>query len=177
MRKKAVFLDIDGTIWDEQNYIPPSTIQAVHRMQELGHVVFINSGRARSFIREKNLLDIGFDGIVSGCGTLVEYHGKEIFYHEIPREQAVETVETVRRCGMRPILEGRHHLYMDYLEFHYEPYGQKVIDEMGEDLWSIADCWGDWEISKLSCATDDADLEECRRALGHWYQFMIHSST
>ena len=177
MRKKAVFLDIDGTIWDGKNYIPPSTIKAIHRMQELGHVVFINSGRARSFIRERNLLDIGFDGIVSGCGTLIEYHGKEIFYYQVPREQAIETVETVRHYGMRPILEGRHHLYMDYSEFHYEPYGQKVIDEMGEDLYSIADCWGEWEISKLSCATDDADMEGCKGALGKWYQFMIHSST
>ncbi|MBP5265613.1 MAG: HAD hydrolase family protein [Lachnospiraceae bacterium] len=41
----------------------------------------------------------------------------------------------------------------------------------------IADYWGDWDISKLSCATDDADMERCRRELGNDYDFMIHSST
>ena len=67
MSKKVVFLDIDGTIWDAVNYIPESTVTAIHKMQENGHAVFINSGRSRSFIREQKLLDIGFDGIVSGC--------------------------------------------------------------------------------------------------------------
>lgn len=177
MRKKAVFLDIDGTIWDNENRIPESTVKAIHEMQENGHAVFINSGRSRSFIREQKLLDIGFDGIVSGCGTMVEYHGEEIFYYQIPKEQAIYTVETVRKYGLRPILEGKHYLYFDDEDFHHEPYGQKVKDEMGEELLTIKDHWGDWEISKLSCATDDADMEGCMKELGDLYDFMIHSST
>ena len=177
MSKKVVFLDIDGTIWDAVNYIPESTVTAIHKMQENGHAVFINSGRSRSFIREQKLLDIGFDGIVSGCGTMIEYHGKEIFYHEIDRELATYTVENVRKCGLRPILEGKRYLYMDGSEFDYEPYGQKLIKEMGEDLLTIADHWGNWEISKLSCATDNADMEECHRLMDPYYDFMIHTST
>lgn len=177
MGKKVVFLDIDGTIWDDANIIPESTVMAIHQMQENGHEVFINSGRTRSFIREKHLLDIGFDGIVSGCGTMIEYHGRELFCHRIPSDLAIHTVETVRACGMRPILEGKHYLYMDESEFDYEPYGQKLMAEMGDDLLSIAGHWGEWDISKLSCATDDADMDRCMRELGEAYGFLIHSST
>ncbi|MCR5640947.1 MAG: Cof-type HAD-IIB family hydrolase [Lachnospiraceae bacterium] len=177
MSKKVVFLDIDGTIWDEYNRIPESTITAIHQMQARGHAVFINSGRTRSFIREKNLLDIGFDGIVSGCGTMIEYHGEEIFYHEIPRDLAIHTVETVRACGLRPILEGKRYLYFDDDEFNHEDYGKKLIAEMGEDRLRISEHWGDWRISKLSCATDNADMERCQNEMGTEYDFMIHSST
>ena len=49
--------------------------------------------------------------------------------------------------------------------------------EMGDDLLTIADHWGEWDISKLSCATDNADMERCMRELGDAYGFLIHSST
>ena len=58
-------------------------------------------------------------------------------------------------------------------------YGDKVINEMGEQLRGIDDCWGKWEIQKLSCATnvsmDRRDL--CFDELSDLYDYMIHSDT
>ncbi|MDD6057704.1 MAG: HAD hydrolase family protein, partial [Clostridiales bacterium] len=42
--KKAVFFDIDGTIWDEHMQIPASTVTAVQRLRENGHYAFLCSG-------------------------------------------------------------------------------------------------------------------------------------
>ena len=69
---KAVFFDIDGTIWDQKQRIPESAVKAIRKLRENGHYAFLCSGRTRSFIRGENLFAIGFDGIVGGCGTYVE---------------------------------------------------------------------------------------------------------
>lgn len=174
--RKAVFFDIDGTLWDFYNQIPESTVSAIRTLRKNGHYAFICSGRARSYIRHPDLLGIGFDGVVCGCGTHVELNGERIYEKFIDRKLAIHTVETVRSYGFRPILEGPEYLYMDDADFGDELYGQKLKREMGDRLVSIADSYGDWEINKLSCATDHADREGCFAALEEYYTYLIHNS-
>lgn len=177
MKRKAVFFDIDGTLWDSDSVIPESTIEAIHSLQKNGHLAFINTGRTRAFIRRRNLLDIGFDGICCGCGTMLELNGEAVYYYRIPEDFAIYTVETIRRFHFRPVLEGRYHLYLDDCDFAEDFFGMKLHEEMGDDLWTIRDNWGKWEISKMSCSTPqpEADVEECRKLLGADYQFMSHN--
>ncbi|MCD7715440.1 MAG: Cof-type HAD-IIB family hydrolase [Lachnospiraceae bacterium] len=172
---KALFFDIDGTLWDFKNYIPDSTREAIRLLKANGHLVFICSGRCRAYIQNPDLLGLGFDGIVSGCGTMVEYQGRRLFHKTIPADLAVRTVETVRRYGFRPILEGADHLYLDRHEFGQDAYGEKVIREMGSRLLPITELWGQWEISKLSCATNGADRESCFARLKEEYDYIIHN--
>ena len=174
-KKKAIFFDIDGTIWDRNNYIPDSTVDTIRRLRKNGHLTFICSGRTKGYIRNPKLLNIGFDGIVSGCGTMIEYHGKTILYEKMDVDLTADTIRIARKYGCRPILEGRTYLYMDPDEFAEDRYGQKLIREMGDYLRTIQGEWGRWEISKLSCATDHADRETCFRELSPYYHFLIHN--
>ena len=73
--RKAVFFDIDGTLWDFYNHIPESTVTAIRKLRENGNYAFICSGRARAYIQHPDLFAIGFDGVVAGCGTHVELNG------------------------------------------------------------------------------------------------------
>ena len=173
-KKKALFFDIDGTIWNSRNEIPVSTIAAIQTARRNGHLAFLNSGRCRSYIQNPKLLSIGFDGVVSGCGTMIEYEGKTIFYKKLEADLVGHTVNTVRNYGFRPILEGRAFLYLDEEEFGSDPYGRKLKEEMGEHLRSISAEWGKWEISKLACARDGADKEGCFAALEAYYTYMVH---
>ena len=175
--RKAVFFDIDGTLWDFYNQIPESTVEAIRALRKNGNYAFICSGRARSYIHHPDLLGIGFDGLVCGCGTHVELNGKRIYEKLIDRELAVHTVETVRSYGFRPILEGPEYLYMDDKDFGNDIYGNKLKREMGGQLLSIADHYGEWVINKLSCATNDADRESCFAALDVYYTYLIHNSS
>lgn len=174
-KKKILFFDIDGTLWDFYNVIPESAVDAIHRAKANGHLVFINSGRSRAFIRSRELLSIGFDGIVSGCGTMVEYRDETIFYHQLDNVFAADVIRQVRSFGFRPVLEGRRYLYLDENEFENEPYGRKLRRELGDDLLGIEENWGNWEISKMSCATRPNEHEDCIRALEDDFLFMIHS--
>ncbi len=173
--KKAVFFDIDGTLWDSRNFIPESTGKAVEALRKNGHLTFICSGRTRAFIQSPALLGLGFDGIVSGCGTMIEYRGKELFLKELDPALVAFTVESVRSCGFRPILEGARYLYMDDDEFADDAYGKKVMRDCGGRLRSILGYWGKWEISKLSCATDHADRARCFAMLSEYYDYCIHN--
>ncbi len=160
-KKQAVFFDIDGTIWNFKNEIPPSTVRAIRALRAGGHLAFLCSGRTRGYIRHPALLDIGFDGIISGCGTMLEYRGETLFYHRIPPELGLKAVTTARRHGFKPILEGADYLYFDDAEFGGDPYGEKLRRDLGTRLRSIAGHWGTWEFSKFSCDTRDCDQAAC----------------
>ena len=175
--RKAVFFDIDGTLWDFYNQIPESTVEAIRALRKNGNYAFICSGRARAYIQHPDLFAIGFDGLVAGCGTHVELEGKRIYEKRIDRELAIHTVKTVRSYGFRPILEGPEYLYMDDKDFGNDIYGNKLKREMGGQLLSIADHYGEWVINKLSCATNDADRESCFAALDVYYTYLIHNSS
>lgn len=173
--RKAAFFDIDGTIWDMHNKIPESTVKAIRKLRENGHLAFLCSGRSRAYIRNPRLFDIGFDGVVSGCGTMIEYAGQTVFYKKLDVELVEYTVNTVRHHGFCPILEGREYLYLDENEFGQNYYGKKLKAELGDHLLSIAGEWGKWEISKLTCATDQAEWDKCYPALEKYYDCMIHN--
>ena len=160
-QRKAVFFDIDNTIWNYKNEIPASTAAAIRALRGNGHLAFLCSGRTRGYIRHPALLGIGFDGVISGCGTRIEYGEETLFYHRIDAELAVRAVSTVRRHGFRPILEGVEYLYFDDSEFAGDWYGEKLRRDLGPRLRPIADHWGTWEISKFSCDTRGCEQSAC----------------
>ncbi len=84
--KKIIFLDIDGTLIDYTQQLPPSTREALHRAQANGHRLVISSGRSKPSIYPW-LLKLGFDGMIAGEGAYAEFGGKVIFESAIPEAQ------------------------------------------------------------------------------------------
>ncbi len=171
---KLLFFDLDGTIWDWRNKIPESTKKAISLVQQKGCLVFLNSGRSRGFIQNRELLSLNFDGIISGCGTIIELNGQTLYEFEMPEAQTIKIVEGVRRHGWKPVLEGKDFLYMDDEEFADDWYGQKLKRELGNRLKPIKTEWGKWRIQKLSCNIKDADTEACIREFGDEFDFILH---
>lgn len=85
MGTKAIFFDIDGTLWDEKFQIPESTKKAFEMLKNNGHLTFICSGRTLSYIQDERLLALGFDGIVAGCGTYVEKAARFFFINGLKK--------------------------------------------------------------------------------------------
>ena len=173
--QQAVFFDIDGTLWDVHNHIPESTAAALRALKENGHRIFLCTGRTRSFIQDPTLLALGFDGIVSGCGTMIEYGGETVFYRPIPHEDAVFAMEAARRYGFRPMLEGPEYLYFDEEDFPGDWYAAKVRRELGPRHRRLTDHWGTWEINKFSCDTRGCDQAAGLAAMAPVFEPIIHN--
>ena len=175
--KKIAFFDIDGTLWDQKNFIRQSTIEAISDFRKNGGLAFINSGRARGYIVNPSLLGIGFDGLVCGCGTHVELNDEIIYQHLLSKEEVDYTTKIVRDNQFRPIYEGPKHLYLDEEEFPIgDGFGDKIRAEISSTLLTITGT--DYiEANKLSCAIDTSDPNKCFRQLGHLYTYILHSST
>lgn len=172
-----LFFDIDGTLWDYKNYIPESAKKAIKLAQENGHKCFINTGRSRAFVYSKELLGMGFDGIVSSCGCMIEYNNEVVFNNLINKEDSLRTLTLMKECRFKPILEGPHYLYMNRPDFEGDMYGEKVMREMGTRLLSIDDNWGNWEMNKLSCVCELETKDRCLGELSDLYDFMFHTDT
>ena len=68
-RKFAVFIDIDETLMSN-GVVPKRNIDAIARIRELGHKVFLNTGRSYACIPGQILKEIRFDGVVAGIGAM-----------------------------------------------------------------------------------------------------------
>lgn len=130
---KIVFFDVDGTIVTdvaegEGKYIPQSCKRAIKAAREKGNLCFINSGRPYSNV-EKYILDIGFDGVVSGCGTNIHIGDKEIFRVSASEYAAEKAYELCVKYNITAFFEGRDRTY--YIENNYKV---KWLDEFSEQI-------------------------------------------
>ena len=119
-----LFFDIDGTLLTEgQNrYIPQSTMQGIRHLQARGHKCFINTGRAKAELTDE-MLHLGFDGIICGCGTYIEYQQKPLFHHEISRELSDAILSSLENCRLEWVLEGTHDIYYSTVPYEIVPRG------------------------------------------------------
>jgi Cof subfamily protein (haloacid dehalogenase superfamily) len=76
--RKIAFVDIDGTLVNNDLVCPPSAVEAIGAARNNGHLVYICSGRQRPTISD-DILGIGFDGIVSSSGARIESKGEVIY--------------------------------------------------------------------------------------------------
>lgn len=177
--KKAVFFDIDGTVWDDRQRIPDSTREAFRLMKEQGHYLFISSGRTRIFIPDESLMPLGFDGILAGCGTYGEFQGEEKFYYRIEPEQVRLLNEFLRSMDAAYILEGRHFLYMDEERFPKEsPFPMQLRGVLGEKMLRVTGNESSLEISKF-CVNNLEDAKrqkELEEELGKLYSIYPRGS-
>ena len=82
---KLVFIDIDGTLADENHVVPESAKIACKQAQANGHKLFICTGRSVPKI-ERSILDLGFDGVVSVAGAQANIGDRLLFQHLVPPE-------------------------------------------------------------------------------------------
>ncbi|MBD5541685.1 MAG: Cof-type HAD-IIB family hydrolase [Lachnospiraceae bacterium] len=113
MKRKAVFFDIDGTLYEAGKPIVPSTAKAIEKIRENGHLAFICTGRSRIMVPDVPVLELGFDGVVASCGTYGEYEGRELFHYPLSEAQLTRMVDNFRRYKAVYILEGTEYIYYD----------------------------------------------------------------
>lgn len=74
---QIIFFDIDGTLRDEAYGIPETTKTAIKMCKEKGIYVCLCTGRNIGAI-QKDVFDLGMDGIIAGGGSHIEFYDKII---------------------------------------------------------------------------------------------------
>jgi len=90
MTRKAIFLDVDGTLIDDYGQVPDSAVRAVRDARTNGHLVFLCTGRSMVELMP-NLLAVGFDGFVVASGAYVQV-GSDVLLHEHLSQAALHHV-------------------------------------------------------------------------------------
>lgn len=96
----VVFFDIDGTIVDnDSQVIPESTIRAIRKLRENGHVPVVNTGRPFSHI-DPRLRNVDFAGFVCACGMETMLDGQWLSRCKPDPELCRYVRDSIRECDM-----------------------------------------------------------------------------
>ncbi|RXY89399.1 Cof-type HAD-IIB family hydrolase, partial [Salmonella sp. 3DZ2-4SM] len=93
MTIQAVFLDMDGTILNEDNRVTNHTNDVIQEVRQKGIKVFIATGRAYDEIPYLVPENFEVDGILSSNGAVGYINGEEIFKHQLPMETVRKLVD------------------------------------------------------------------------------------
>lgn len=172
---KIVFFDIDGTICDDKMEIPESTVCAIKRLRENGHLAFLCSGRSRGNIRSEKLHAIGFDGIIASCGNYVEMN-KEVLYEKILDGELVKKIIRLCREHRMPIvLEGSKYLWLDENGFESDPYVDYLLADLGDCAIYLKEYTEDICINKFSAdIMEYTNFDAIRSELEDEFDFLLH---
>ncbi len=172
----AVFFDIDGTLVDREQQIPDSTREAIRLLHQNGHMAFISSGRTKVMIRDENLLSLGFDGILCGCGTHIIYDGKDLVLHEIASDLMERAVELFYEYDLPAIIEGKDYLFMDADMIGVDEYGRYLLKVMADVTQPIRNNHENWCGNKYSLLIQDRNFEPVVKKLEAEFEFINHDS-
>lgn len=172
---KLIFFDIDGTLWDEKMQIPDSTKLAIAKLKENGHKTFLCSGRARGNIRSKELMDLGFDGVIAACGNHIEMDGKILYEKILDNDLVEKVVNLLEECHMPVVLEGPTHHWISEKGFEEDPYVIYLFQEMGETALPLKGYSDEIRINKFSAdVLADSDYERVKREISDTMDFLEH---
>ncbi len=172
--KKAVFFDIDGTLWDDDLNIPVSTVESIRKLREQGDYAFICSGRSRANICNEKLLAIGFDGIVASCGAHIDFQGEKIFEKLLSEEEVGRILDALSGRHVLTVLEGPRYTYVNEDEFRDNPYVNYLKQEQGERVKNIAGSV-EFEINKLSVDAREEGLGGITEILKDEFDIIPHN--
>lgn len=180
--QKIVFFDVDGTIVTdvaegEGKFIPESCKSAIRKAREKGNLCFINSGRPYGNV-EKYILEIGFDGVVSGCGTNIHVGIEDIYHVAVEGEVASLCYDLCEKYHITAFFEGRDRTY--YIENGYHvPWLEEFAGEISKQGSVVLRQRDEGFTFDKFCAFHDEnnDITEFLKAMEEHFSIIIRDET
>ena len=108
--QKICFFDVDGTLTiecdDQKILVPEGTLKALRKAHDAGALLFANTGRPYGTVHPL-IKALPLDGFVCGCGTWIMRDGKELFRHEIDRNERIEIMHKIKELNLSCVYEAK----------------------------------------------------------------------
>ena len=167
-----------GTLLDEkEGIVPESTVRALHQAKKNGHLLFLCTGRCKS-IWPKDILEIGFDGVVGGCGTNIFYHGEELLHATLPKELQREVANSLTRYHIDGVLEGQETAY--FRRDYWMPVVKSIFEENGTFSAKCQLFWEDANLNfdKMALWFDESsDMKSFKKQWENTFDFILRDPT
>jgi Cof subfamily protein (haloacid dehalogenase superfamily) len=108
--KKIIFLDVDGTLCNDEGFVPESAAIAVKEARKNGHLVYLCTGRSKAEIYDY-IMDIGFDGIIGAGGGFVEIGGEMLYHKKVSEDNVRHLVDYFNEHKVDFYIESNGGLY------------------------------------------------------------------
>lgn len=157
MNRKLIFLDIDGTIFnDETRSISIKTRYAIKNARINGNYICIGTGRSKAEI-ESEILDLGFDGIVCAAGTYIMWKNEVIREKYLDNILLTQMISILKQSNSFYIMEGSEHLYVEKCSWsrmlHRAKQGDSTADRLvqgyGANIIEIEETAGISKVNKI----------------------------
>lgn len=126
----AIFIDIDGTLMESSSDALNENLNTINQLRQLGHKVFINTGRATSYIPKKIDILKNFDGLIAGSGAYVRIGNDELLKKLMPYEAVQNVCRYFIENDIPGVLEGEHSMYYFKDVFFKESYWINLNSEI-----------------------------------------------
>lgn len=113
----AIFLDLDGTLTHDGK-ISQRDKAAILAVQQKGHYVYLNTGRARASIPDLVTDEIPFNGLVAGIGSYVTHQDELLFSAVIKQPLLTKTADLLWQGGYPHIFEGEEKVLYALMDVH-----------------------------------------------------------
>ena len=110
MSKKVIFLDVDGTLVNDNGVVPESAKDSVRQARNNGHYVFLCTGRSKAEIYDE-IMEIGFDGVIGAAGGYIEVNNEIILHKKVDREDVEHLVNYFDKNNIDFYLESNGGLF------------------------------------------------------------------
>ncbi|EID85465.1 HAD-superfamily hydrolase, subfamily IIB [Treponema sp. JC4] len=170
---KLIFLDIDGTLIPFGGYMPPdSAIRAIELARKKGNKVFINTGRCRCEVH-KELLQIGFDGVICSNSLYIEENNQCLLQKDIPEEGVKKLSEWLLAEEVGFFFEGQQSVKAVKLYFEQmaKKFGEKALSDLKKGFPSIKESDLTYDgVAKINFVTKPGIYEKIKNHFGNEYQ-------
>lgn len=177
MKKKIIFLDIDGTVMDFNGELPESARTALCRAKAEGHQLVLCTGRIKAQIY-RELLEMDFDGIIASAGAYIEWEGREIYRHVAAPDQLARLVDYFEETGTTYMLQTKQGVVMTEksrkaMVQHFTDMGmteEEMEKVMVADIFLKEDLRDCPDVEKMAYYDAPVSMEKIQEILGGYFK-------
>ncbi|MFR1756448.1 MAG: HAD family hydrolase [Thomasclavelia spiroformis] len=185
MKRKSIFLDVDGTLVSGHATMNFKVVEAINRARQNGHYVFICTGRNKTGIKYE-LAKADFDGIIASAGSYIEIDNKvihSVYFNELLVDKISKVFDenniyyNYECTDVTYMSKKMVELFIGGVNFES---GNIELEKMMQEefkKFSIQDLslYNNQDIHKICfIATDQNDVERAKKQLGDDVNMVIH---